>query len=331
MTDVTPVKLRFEDSGDWHSLPTWAEYFIAVGRQLLHTNRSEGRVVTAMVVPTRAFGAAFVSLGMVISDFAVREPVSHATHFRSLLNLPPGTTVIYRHSPERAFKGVLQGSEEVHGTLYVRVQISSAAGGRRRYLIPESLALQVQPVHHTGSLPKYPSGRNKRFANSFVDQLLGASNPAQLAPCSQLCCAIVGRRNILEYEIRRTPLLVHANGQRSTGYLQDVLRVDRFADDHHSHRAALVPVGSGGPSPDLVENTQLGVVFDGAVGFLKWGQLWGGRHQIVVLDRTEPYFDDAIGAINSRFLQNRVDGEAPLPTCDAPPGAEVLAFREAVT
>ncbi|KAB2943026.1 MAG: hypothetical protein F9K17_12140 [Phycisphaerae bacterium] len=331
MTAVTPVKLHFEDSGDWHSLPQWAEYFIAVGRQLAHADRSESRIVTAMVTPTRAFGAAFVSLGMVISDFAARERVSHATHFRTLLDLPPGTTVIYRQSPERTFKGILQGSEEVHGTLYVRVQISSTAGGRRAYLIPESLALQVQPTHHSGTLPNNPSGKNKRFANTFVDQLLGASNLAQLGPCSQPCCTIVGRRNVLEYEIRRTPLLVHANGQHSTGYLQDVLRVDRFAVDHHYHRAALVPVGSGGPPDDLVENTQLGVVFDGAAGFLKWGQLWGGRHQIVVLDRTEPYFDDAISAINSRFSQNRVDGEVPLPTCDAPPGAEVLAFREAVT
>ena len=74
----------------------------------------------------------------------------------------------------------------------------------------------------------------------------------------------------------------------------------------------------------------MGVVLDGALGFLKWGQMWHGRHQVVILNRTEPYFDDAISAINTRFSQNRTDGEVVLPGTDAPPGGEVLAFREAL-
>ena len=80
----------------------------------------------------------------------------------------------------------------------------------------------------------------------------------------------------------------------------------------------------------LSSNVEMGVVFDGALGFLKWGQMWHGRHQVVILDRTEPYFDDAISAINTRFSQNRTDGEVALPGSDAPPGGEVLAFREAL-
>ena len=74
----------------------------------------------------------------------------------------------------------------------------------------------------------------------------------------------------------------------------------------------------------------MGVVFDGAHGFLKWGEAWQRRHQVVILDRTETYFDDAISAVNARFSQNRIGGEAALPECDAPPGGEVLAFREAL-
>jgi hypothetical protein len=50
---------------------------------------------------------------------------------------------------------------------------------------------------------------------------------------------------------------------------------------------------------------------------------------MVILDRTEPYFDDAISAINTRFSQNSIRGEDGLPVTGAPPGGEILSFREA--
>ena len=34
MSDVAPVNLHFEDSGDWYSLPEWAECFISVRKKL---------------------------------------------------------------------------------------------------------------------------------------------------------------------------------------------------------------------------------------------------------------------------------------------------------
>jgi hypothetical protein len=200
------------------------------------------------------------------------------------------------------------------------------------HLIDESRALQVQPARHSGKLPKKQGADNARFANAFVDSLLGEADPVHLGLRSKLVCALVGKRNALEHEIRQTPLALHANGhRRAEGQLQDVLRVNRFITGLQSHRCALVPVASGSPAEDVVADTEMGVVFDGALGFLKWGQLWRGRHQIIILDRTEPYFDDAISAINTRFSQNRVDGEVALPGSDAPAGGEVLAFREALT
>jgi len=113
------------------------------------------------------------------------------------------------------------------------------------------------------------------------------------------------------------------------GQLQDVLRVNRFVNPQQSHRSALVPVGSG-PSSALISSVEMGVVFDGAIGFLKWGAAWRRRHQVVVLDRTDPYFDDAISSVNARFSQNRIDDGCVMPDGDAPPGSEILAFREAI-
>jgi hypothetical protein len=331
MSRMAPVNLHFEDSGNWYSLPQWAEYFITVGKQLACADRSKSRIITAIVVPTRAFGAAFVSLGMVISDAAARDHSSATAHFEKLFDLPPGTSVIYGPEPGKTLRGVLQAPEEYRGKLHIRVQVHSRAGGGLTHLLDESRALQVQPARHSGKLPKTQGGENARFANQFVDGLLGEADPVQLGLRSKLCCAIVGRRNTLEHEIRKTPLALHVNGHRhAEGQLQDVLRIDRFVTAQQSHRSALVPVGAEPPPAAVTDNVEMGVVFDGAHGFLKWGDMWQGRHLVVILDRTELYFDDAISAINGRFSQNRADGDAALPGSDAPAGGEVLAFREAV-
>jgi hypothetical protein len=327
-----PLRLHFEDSGEWRSLPEWADYFIDIGKQLSVAENAESRVVTAIVVPTRAYCAAFVSLGMVISDAAARDHSSAEAHFEELFDLPAGTPVIFRQSSGKVLKGVLQGPEELYGALYVRVQVQARdarTGGGLTHLIDESRALQVQPAKHSGKLPKKQGAENKRFANSFVDTLLGDADPVQLGLRSKLVCAIVGKKNALEHEIRHTPLALHANGDcRAEGLLQDVLRVDRFVTGEQSYRSAFVPVGSSSASADVISKVEMGVVFDGAAGFLKWGTLWPDQHQIIILDRTELYFNDAISAIISRFSQNRVDAEPPLPASGPPSGGEVLAFRE---
>lgn len=331
MSVLTPVNLHFEDSGNWYSLPEWAEYFISVGKHLTAAPPFESRIVTAIVVPTRAFGAAFVSLGMVVSDAASRDLASETVHFEKLFDLPPGTPVIYRPGTGKTLRGILQEPEEYQGKLRVRVQVHNRAGGGLTYIIDESKAMQVQPARHSGTLPKKQGVENARFANEFVNSLLGEADPVQLGLRSKLVCTLVGKRNTLEHEIRQTQLAIHANGhQHAEGHLQDVLRVNRFVTEQQSYRSALVSVGSDSPTVEVVSKTESGVVFDGASGFLKWGQLWNGCHQVVVLDRTEPYFYDAISAINTRFSQRRIDGDAALPGSDAPPGGEVIAFREAV-
>lgn len=331
MSEFVPFKLYFQDSGEWHSLPEWAEYFITIGNILVATPQSESRIVTAMVVPTRAFGAAFVSLGMILSDSDSRDRASKAAHFERLFDLPPGSSVIYRPKPGKTLKGVLQEPEEYGGKLWVRVQVESKEGNGTTYFVDESKALEVQPASHSGKLPKKQTGENARFANAFVDKLLGDADPVQLGLRSKLVCALVGRKTTLEHEIRRTPLAVHVNGKHhADGVLQDLLRVKPFVTETQSHRSALVPVGAKPQSGEILKDVEIGIVFDGAHGFLKWGEMRHNQHQVIILDRTEAYFDDAVSAINVRFSQNRVDSEIVLPECEAPPGVEVLTFREAL-
>jgi hypothetical protein len=326
------INLHFEDSGRWYSLPEWAEYFIKVGKSLTNLSSSDSRVVTAIVVPTRAFGAAFVSLGMVISDAASRDRPSESAHFERLFDLPPGTSVVFRPAVGRALKGIMQPPQECGGKLCVRVQVHSQAGGGLTYILDESRALQVQPARGgSWKLPKRQGSDNVRTANKFVDGLLGEADAVQLGVKSKCVCAIVGRRNVLEHEIRNTSLAIHVNGCRYVeGLLQEVVRINRFVTPQQSYRSALIPVGSSPPSTDIIESVETAVVFDGAVGFLRWGGLWRSRHQVVILDRTESYFDDAVSAINARYAQSGLHNGCAVPDGEAPVGSEILAFREAL-
>jgi hypothetical protein len=149
MSEPAAVKLHFEDSGDWYSLPDWAEYFISIGKDLAAARQSDSRIVTAIVVPTRAFGAAFVSLGMVISDAAARDHESVAAHFANLLEFPPGKPVIYRPRPRKTLKGVLEKPEELNGQWYVRVQVHSHVRSWSRDDGPRSLNWnrRISPKH----------------------------------------------------------------------------------------------------------------------------------------------------------------------------------------
>ena len=327
-----PFTLHFEDSGKWCSLPEWAEYFISIGRQHALTPPADSRLVTAIVVPTRAFSAAFVGMGMVISEASLRDPATETAHFEKLFDLPPGTPVIFRPEKGKTLKGVILTPEECRGKIWVKVQVQSNDGGGLTCFIDEPHALQVQPVGgHPWKLPKDPGNSNIRFANMFVDRLLGEDDPVHLGLHSKLVCALVGRRNTLEEEIKRTPLSVLVNGERyAEGQLQDILRINKFVTAKQSHRSALVTTGANSPPDDVINGVEIGIVFDGAVGFLKWGSLWQCQHQVIILDRTDHYFVDAISAINTRFSQNELTGGGVMPDIEVPPGAEILTFREAL-
>jgi hypothetical protein len=210
------------------------------------------------------------------------------------------------------------------------VQVQSDSGGKLTYLLGEPFAFKVQPVQHSGKLPKRQGTNNKRFANEFADNLLHTANHLHFNLQSKIVCAIVGQKSVLEHEILNTRLAIHVNGgPRIEGCLQDILRVDRFLTGRQSYHSALIPAGSKSVTNEIVNKVESGVIFDGAIGFLNWSAIWPRLHQVVVLDRSEPYFDEAIVSINSRFSQNRVETELTETFNDLPAGSEILAFREA--
>ncbi len=328
MESSRAVRLNFDDDGRWCSIPDWANYFISLGRNLAQANVSAGILVVALALPTRAYAGAFVSLGLVIAKLASRESESETGYFEKLLALARGTPVLYREN-NRRLRGILRGFERVSGKIYVKIQVQSDTAGSLTLFVPEDRAFRVQLVQEQNwKLPKRPGSGQFTKAGPFVEKLLGHANAAESCVNSNLVCVLVGRRNTLRQEICETRLAVHVNASKyREGRLNDVLRMRGFCGSEQACRSAFVTSGRKLPV-GLIDKVDTGIVFDGATGFIRWGSLWHGRHQVVILDRTEPYFRDAVNAINERFAKCGSEEAAIVPEAETPAGGEILVFRD---
>ena len=321
--------LYFKDEGDWHNISEWARYFIAVGEELAFAPRDDNRIITTMILPTRAFACAFIGLGIVLAD-ETRQSQNTCEHFEKLFDSPVDTPVVYCHETGKRYKGRLRHPKDFNNELFVGVQIQNMDGGRLTEYIAESDAWRVQLADHAGKLPKKQGGRNVQVADQFISSFLGsADHAAEFSLRSKLACVLVGRKNILENEICRTPAMIGAKMNQSVeGKMQDILRVRSFASPNFQYRSTLLSIGPRPPATELLKNVEIATIFDGASGFLKWGSMWRRCHQVIVLDRSEPYLDDAVQEIKEKFSQDQSGGETSLPDCEPPPGVEVFAFRE---
>lgn len=330
------VKLCHKYSDKWYAVPKWVEHFISIGEELaLEGFESSSRIITAIIVPARAYCAALIGFGMIIGDTIIRDRPSKEAHFNKLLGLEPGTPVVYHEADKKIRNGVICHPEKINGDYFIRFQISepSQKGGGIFILIGQEKAFQLHPSTCPVILPKRRIVREKILHNEFVSKLLPGCDLINFDIQSKFVCAIVGKKNLLEQEIVNTPFAVNINNHFTEGILQDVLKVNDFAKGAQSHRSTLIPTGlRRQPSINMVEKVETSVVFDGADAFLRWGSMWPNRHLVIILDRTELCFNDAIHSINSAFSQNRIDVERSVPFSGiAPlPGTELLAFREEI-
>ena len=79
---------------DWLPLPEWGRFLLELGARICSTADPRKRVVASFSLPTRAYAAAFLSLGAVLARLS--SPLVSATdaaHIQSLCVLAKGTPV----------------------------------------------------------------------------------------------------------------------------------------------------------------------------------------------------------------------------------------------
>lgn len=309
-------------------LPIWANFFINVGYWLAHTKIQKNRLVLGIAIPTRNYAAALAALGVVQARANIpTNRIDRNIYFEQLCKLPKGTPVVF-HDCNRKYKGIYQGIDETYGERRLRIQRENKSSGGLANLVSVKQSHNVAIAHKPNiSLPKKQSGRYIT-PNDFLDGVIGKAYTSEFTTKTRLDCAVIGRINTLRSEILEIPFASFSSPSKSkTGSLQDILRVRKFLSEGQAYRSEILS-SSGSDTPKTKDGLVPHVtIFDGATGFIKWHDDWRNSHWIILLERTEPHFKEAVDIIDTDYI-NRQNWEEIPNIIPAPSGVEMVVYQE---
>lgn len=311
----------------WISLPNWGEFLIKLGYQVAQQPNKHERLIVGIAVPTRAYGAALTSLGIVLGRSTSSDKVTVEEHFQSLCNMPKDTPITFQKNA-KIYKGILLGCEKLHGEhgIWIKLETSSKEWKPFKDTIYIKKALN-EDLDKPLVLRNRQSGKNIRFAHDFIVSLVGQNNLQSFFNGTNFDCAILGYTNILRNEILNTELSILENFKHNVGKLQDILRVRKFMGAGQPYHTNVFRMDGKKP-PRRSDTPPYVTIFDGAAGFLKWRDNWRSSHWIAIFDRTEPNFDLAIDLFNQEYIKNHTNNTS-LEIDYLPTNCELMAYKEA--
>jgi hypothetical protein len=321
--------LYYWDGVRWLVFPAWAKFFIRLGAAISSQIAINRRLIAAVSIPTRSYAAPLAAFGVVVSrSSSVVEQSSAPEHFQLLLQAKKGTPVTLLKEGIK-HKGVIDGPCSIGDRIWLRIKIR---GGELSAwaLVESSAAREVELISDEEErIPKRITGKPVTPVTTFTKSVIGADTATSFTTTSRLDCVLVGRVKRLQTEISQTKFAVgtEPNGQFSIGTLQDVLRVRRFLDPREHFRADIVSTSSRRvtKAPSAVPAV---VVFDGSASFLRSRGLFEAANWIVVLDRTDASFAEAMTICNQDYVKKRIDESGLEGFSDIPNGIDLVSYYE---
>lgn len=333
---ILPADLFFLEGDRRSALPEWGAFFVSAGSSLASLIETGYRYTIGVAVPIRAYAAAFAALGVVAARSAMpSKPENSGEYVAFLRGLPVDSAVSVR-SGNRKLKGLYLGPRTDNGIELFGVQLEDRSSGGLSRWLPAAQAMSIEVANTpVKKLPKKQKGqivaseREVIQQNSFAGQALSLGDVYGFVTYSRLECTIVGVASRLNEEITGTTLSVKSSdrGAFLDGTLQHLLRVREFSRPGQAYRCSVVSSGKKSEEPGQAQAPAV-VVFDGATGFLKWRNDWENSNRLVVLDRTERHFEEAVTALNQEYVQNRADDRKVQFGRRVPCGVELMSFRE---
>ena len=340
---VIPDLYYYRD-GRYRTLPPWASFFIELGRFAGNAPREQKRLVLSAAMPTSAFAAAFTAAGVTTARASMSLPLDPYQYAEDLSKLPLGTGVWLRGINDREDKKIrgqlyweretLSGPNVPGKGLSLRVLIQRynhhAAGGTT-YIIEPKDACRITPADFSDA--NLPVGINENqwqlltSDSRFLQEALGTADALEFVFRTSLECVLLGPIGKNQDELMNT--IMAAGTPEKTGILQDLVRANRCLKSHDSYRTQMY----AGNSPNLPEEIRLKpqvVVFDGASGYLRWRHHFSKSHWIVLLDRTEPNFTDAVSELNRDIQQVPVQERRVNLGFAVPQGLEIMGYQKQV-
>lgn len=342
MVPGLPEGLHHRDGGVWLKLPDWAAYFASVGSLASTSAGASRKVAVGLVVPTRAYCAAFTALGVLTSTLG-EGPTSDGSlvHYQTIARLPIGTPLWLRRKNRKVYAEFDGLDESRGGPPRLRIKVApNEKGGLTNILSPaDSNLIEIRTGGAT-NLPGKQKGREIVRNDRFVGQFFDGKDIYSALLQSRLWCVLIGNADRLHGELASTELAIvpsepgdsknllreirRVGSQVPKGCLQELLRPRAIAGVTSSYLCDVVSKAARDETPKVA-------IFDGARAFLRWRDNLRESNWIVVLDRTEPEFAAAADVLNQRYLRRLASGFVTaaldrLPP--APPSVELLVFEE---
>lgn len=314
--------LRYIQHERWQPLPSWCIQFIEFGMQISQAQRGETRCIVALAIPMRAYASMFVALGIVLAG-SNKSRVSEE-YFQFIVSQPMGTPVVYQ-TKNRKLRGVIEGFYDKDGQTHIC--ISTGKRESVQFPLKENVS-KLLIAERDFKLPNYQKGGKVEIATDFIKACI--EEPLSFVTQTRLDCLIVTQLSLFRIEATETILALENGKNIIEGKPQDILRVEQLLGANEAYRCQILPVST---ETDLdvpleIQNPPI-VIFDGSNGYLRHHPKWLMSHQIVVLDRTERAFQDAVDSVNQRYTRRAESKQGKL-TFDLPYGVEAIIFQDEI-
>ena len=322
-------ELYYSDGVRWLMLPAWGRFFVHLGLALSAEFEAQRKVVAALAVPTRSYAAALTAFGIIVSrSSSPVKQISSADHFKQLLEVKEGTPVTVLNEGIRQ-KGITEGPYKIGNRIWLRIKLRGGELAAWK-LVQESDALNVEIVENEDEkVPKRITGRLITPISSFARNVVTAESVTTFVTMSRLDCLLIGRLNKLRPEIVEAKFATRGerNGEFSEGRLQDVIRVRSLLDPSEPFRSDILSSAGHGPSK-VTQTAPTVVVFDGSASFLRSRGWFETANWVILLDRTDSAFGDAMMLCNQEYTKRRVndvnlEGIHPVPI-----GVDLISYYE---
>jgi hypothetical protein len=306
-----PRKLCYRAEKKWRPLPEWAMSLIDIGWAFQDSPKTEDRISTTLLLPNRGFAATFIALGNVLSQ-AVPSPseADLEQHFADLLSLAephrPTASLVY-FLEGRAMRGVFDGIYKENGASFIRVRVERDFAHRTSgttYVIGKSRAIDLHIDREgDGTLGKHIYSRATVRNAAFVEGLYTPSEANLIHISSLPTITVFSRVNSMRAEVCEERFIRKSDAAKAgEGFLNEVLRVDRFTPASTRPRARLIATAS-----DEIVLTQGAkdsslVIFDGADAYLKWHHHFSQSDIVTLLSPTDSQIEDAVANVNARSM-----------------------------
>jgi len=324
MTNHRIESLRWSDSGEAPRLHPWARFFLRLGSRFAALPLNGGtRVTAAFALPVLDRCAVLTASGLVTE--LARIPVvkvANRDRFAKLKELEVGKAVrVLRNG--KLFVGEIVADPDIAGDEVIPILLikDERTNLRGRFLCEPGNCMRVEPTDEASQADQRQRGMRIIEFPEFLGAILEGVPVEELCLGSRLDFVFVGTRSRL-LEEADVELACTENGRDFlTGNAADVLRLKEGSRDYRG-----MIVSTTTKEPKLPGGTPRLVIYDGASGYLKYRDRFPDSHQLVLLDRSEARFSEAVSQLNRDYLQRTTDGPPGLTT-GAPAGVEQMVFE----